>query len=75
MTLTRMEQTLADYNAKRAAKEQAQRELAESNRVPVLTKTCRQCQAPCTGSIQSFGAPLCSDCFTKRLDDQSRGNR
>lgn len=67
-----MEDTLKAYNAKRAAKDEAIRQLAEQNNTPVKTQTCLQCQASCTGSIQSLGAPLCSDCFTKRLDEQSK---
>lgn len=67
-----MEETLWNYNAKRAAKERAIREQAEANRAPALTQTCAKCQQPCSGSIQSLGQPLCGDCFIARLDEQSR---
>lgn len=67
-----MEETLANYNAKKAAKEAAIREQAAANQSPALTQTCAKCQQPCSGSIQSLGQPLCGDCFTTRLDEQSR---
>jgi hypothetical protein len=70
-----LEETLRNYNAKREAKAAAIRQQAAANQAPAKLQTCGKCQAPCSGSIQALGQPLCGDCFTARLDEQTRRAR